>query len=557
MRRYHQILLASAATLQVASATATFNWDTITPSRDLVYHDCFDGFKCARLAVPLDWTNESDNRTTAIAITKLPAVVSDDDPAFGGTMMTNPGGPGASGVEFVKAFGKSMQGVVDRSGKHFEMFSWDPRGIGQTTPRSDCFNADVAARNALTFELRGNGALDLGLNTLEYGLGMNDALAEQCEESDDGHQVMAFVNTRSVVRDMVEMLDKIDELRKGKSHKRSDDKDVPRLQYWGFSYGTILGNYFASLYPGRVGRIILDGVDNADDYAKGTGWLTNLVDTDKIFDAFWDGCFKAGSSVCALASKNETAEDAKSHFWSWVESLDKRPIRTKSPNGSVMVLKGSDIRVAVAHTLYQPSPGFKQLAGILASAMNGNATLLTQGLLGEGELPGLHNDQHPPEAVSAVACSDGDDVTGKDASFWDNPTGPSRDPSPPPADPKIVADRPAAPLLFLNSRLDPVTPLSAARAMAKGHPGSAVVVQESMGHTALINGPSKCTWDIVSEYLSSGNVPKTETVCETSCGPWDDNCDPFQLPGEKSLATRGLLSRARSFSGRRVPFGLL
>jgi pimeloyl-ACP methyl ester carboxylesterase len=233
--------------------------------------------------VPLDWTNSTDARTAVIAIAKLPAVVSDHDPSFGGSIFVNPGGPGASGVSFVLSDGHDLQQYVDKPGRrHYEIFSWDPRGIGRTTPSSNCFRSDVVSRSAWQLEARGNGGLDKGIDSIKYGLALSKALSQRCKDSEkqwgDG---MAFVNTPSVARDMVEMVDKVDELRKREGvskaqddarqelRKRTEEDDVPRLQYIGFSYGTALGNYFASLYPGRVGRMVLDGVVHADDYANG------------------------------------------------------------------------------------------------------------------------------------------------------------------------------------------------------------------------------------------------------------------------------------------------
>ncbi|KAG6278704.1 hypothetical protein E4U46_000817, partial [Claviceps purpurea] len=80
---------------------------------------------------------------------------------------------------------------------------------------------------------------------------------------------------------MIEMVDKMDELRKKQSNRDDGDErlelkkrgrregNVVKLQYLGFSYGTVLGNYVASLFPERVGRVVLDGVCNADDYSNG------------------------------------------------------------------------------------------------------------------------------------------------------------------------------------------------------------------------------------------------------------------------------------------------
>lgn len=83
------IVLNNLAVLAAASyGHGKFDWASISPSKDLIYHDCFDGFKCARLIAPLDYKNDSDLRTVAIAMIKLLAVVSDDDPAFAGSVFS-------------------------------------------------------------------------------------------------------------------------------------------------------------------------------------------------------------------------------------------------------------------------------------------------------------------------------------------------------------------------------------------------------------------------------------------------------------------------------------
>ena len=269
-----------------------FDWDSIPPSRDLAYHKCYEGFKCARLEVPLDWLDESDNRTAVIAIRTFPARVDDDSPLFGGSILSNPGGPGGSGVDFIGTAGQKLRKYIDIPGeKHYEMVSFDPRGIGRTTPSSDCFHHDVLSRDSWILEVRGNGPLAASRRAVTYGLGLVGALSKQCKQTEElWGDAMAYVNTPTVARDMVAIVDKIDELRKhgaaerrkqrgaqdempghGELRRRSEDDedDVPRLQYIGFSYGTILGNYFASLFPGRVGRMVLDGVADSDDYANG------------------------------------------------------------------------------------------------------------------------------------------------------------------------------------------------------------------------------------------------------------------------------------------------
>ena len=70
-----------------------------------------------------------------------------------------------------------------------------------------------------------------------------------------------------------------------------------KIQYWGMSYGTVLGATFAAMHPDRVGRIILDGVVDPADHYSGR-WLTQLQDSDKIVTQFCAYCFEAGPTKC-------------------------------------------------------------------------------------------------------------------------------------------------------------------------------------------------------------------------------------------------------------------
>lgn len=74
------------------STAPPFSWDGISPSETLEYHDCGDGFQCARLEVPMDYDrSDSQNRKFALAIVRLPAKVPVEDPRYGGAVLINPG----------------------------------------------------------------------------------------------------------------------------------------------------------------------------------------------------------------------------------------------------------------------------------------------------------------------------------------------------------------------------------------------------------------------------------------------------------------------------------
>ncbi|KAK0761682.1 hypothetical protein N5P37_005664 [Trichoderma harzianum] len=392
------------------------------------YHACFDGFKCARLIAPLDYKNDSDLRTVAIAMIKLPAVVSNDDPAFAGSVFTNPGGPGGAGVGFILRAGKGLRDVLDKPGlRHYEIVSFDPRGIGNSWPRANCFVHDTLRRDAIFLELRGRGSLD------GYG-GTNDVEANGI----NGGQIMAYMGTPNVARDMVHMVGKIAELRardaiyrksggdNGEDHvelKREmnkEDDDIPRLQYIGYSYGTVLGIYFESLFPGRVGRIALDGLVDVNDYSSGPGWMTNLVDTDKIADRFFSGCHEVGHKICALSSNGDN------RFYSWLSKLDEEPISTIGPSGEIIIIKSQDIREMLGAALYRPRSSFINLAAALDGAMSGDTAAIVK-ILFQRHIPHLDDDcaidnidseAYLQEGTASVLCADGDNVSDYDIAWW-------------------------------------------------------------------------------------------------------------------------------------------
>lgn len=276
------------STLNESSA---FDWDRVTPTPQLVYHDCYDTFQCARLEVPLDWHNTSDSRRAAIAIIKLPAAVPENDTSFAGTVVANPGGPGGSGVYQGLQSSTLLQAVIDKPNhRHYEIVWFDPRGINHSTPASECFESDLT-RAAWTIENMGTGGMNgvgpggVAKGSMAYKLALNKGFAAHCTNYENKHgPALAYVGTASVARDMVEIVDRIDEHRNsrrnnGTSSALGSDYEldkrylanttVPRIQYIGFSYGTVIGNYFASMFPGRVERMVLDGVLDAVDYTTG------------------------------------------------------------------------------------------------------------------------------------------------------------------------------------------------------------------------------------------------------------------------------------------------
>lgn len=171
---------------------------------------------------------------------------------------------------------------------------------------------------------------------------------------------MAYVSTASVARDIVEIADRAEELRNSnhaapqgsiqhpmQAGTGASEKKPARVMYWGFSYGTVLGNTLASMFPGRMARVVLDGVDDVHDYYAGT-WQTNLRDTDKIVDYFYDVCFN-GAGNCPLWTKSDMpGKDIKKRIDKLISDADASPFSFIQNDGllSLGVITGNDIRKA-------------------------------------------------------------------------------------------------------------------------------------------------------------------------------------------------------------------
>ena len=139
----------------------------ITPSRQLVYHPCFEAFQCARLDLPMDWNKTDmadDDRRVQLAVARLPAKVPVTDERYGGVLWLQSGGPRESGIDYILNFGKGVQLIVgseldpsdtipddgSASLKYFDILAIDSRGLNNSTPCFSCFPTLSSRENWLS-----------------------------------------------------------------------------------------------------------------------------------------------------------------------------------------------------------------------------------------------------------------------------------------------------------------------------------------------------------------------------------------------------------------------
>ncbi|KAK7954972.1 hypothetical protein PG988_015666, partial [Apiospora saccharicola] len=583
----------------------------IKPSEKLEWHPCFSGQQCARLTVPMDYhrpLNESASHPKVhIAIVLVPGHNRTDDPISYGEspLLLNPGGPGGSGAMFALGSGQQIQGVV---GTDRDIIGFDPRGIGATTPKANCFAADdwngvagqnMALMNRLTWELSGH---DVGLvNSSNVALSKLDvrarALAKLCQQVSDesgDDSIFQYSSTPNVARDMLSIVHAWDAWRESaetakaaQPHPESDEMNSNhdqalqstkgKLVYWGFSYGTLLGATFAAMFPESVGRVMLDGVVDADHYVEPV-WKESIVDADAIFGKFFSYCVEA-EEKCAFYQKGDTVEDLESRYDELLAKLLQEPKIVTDVGGNIpAILNAGDLRMVLFQALYSPNLAYPTVAHLLQAVYTDQGLeswvnpLILGGLCKDLSLP-----IWPDDAQKAVMCSDkrytlnetvpelektfeAMAATSSFADVWMGLMMGCNDWAIEAKDPPMDWDdhparKPAPintsfPLLFLTNHYDPVTPLYAALKMTGKFANASIVEQtDGLGHCTLAC-TSMCTIRHIRAYLNEGKVPRVPDfgdddtkweTCECHEKPWARVLPDGQLYSQSSDGDESLL----------------
>jgi len=192
---------------------------------------CEHDASCASVKVPTDYDNPGEG-SIEIALIKIAATGKSQ-----GSLFINPGGPGGSGFDFVN---ESAQWILsDEMRSNFDLVGFDPRGVKRSAPVTCLTDQERDEQRAEYFDPATADGLAL-------------AIQEQRDTNEACQQktgpVLSHVDTASAAKDL-------DILR---AALRND-----KLNYLGYSYGTFLGSTYATLFPNRVGRMVLDGALDA------------------------------------------------------------------------------------------------------------------------------------------------------------------------------------------------------------------------------------------------------------------------------------------------------
>ncbi|EEU46614.1 uncharacterized protein NECHADRAFT_100212 [Fusarium vanettenii 77-13-4] len=494
-----------------------WSWNDLEPSQDLKWETCYTKFECARLDVPMDWLDPSDKQRVVVGVIKLPAK-SKDNPVS--PVFVNPG----------------------------DIISFDPRGVGVSTPRVECWGS-AQRRNLWT--LQETPIVDERPGLIYDAYARASAYSGACEIAMEETGINAHLGTASIARDMLEILDKT-------GHEK--------LRYWGFSYGTILGGVFAGLFPERVERLVSDGNVEYHDWFN-LDHSKFMSDADAIFDAFDKACHKVGPEACAFYA--ETPKAVQQRRINLLESLKASPVLIPAwshPSGPDLprLVTYSDVQRLTQRCIYSPLVKFPQLAKIYASLeggdggpfydmlmASGGGALESSKMCSLGDTPSTSPLETAMEldAFPTIMCLDAAAVEKtpeefeaylkrvKSISRWAGAfninfhlscVGRKTRPKWRFSEKDIKKDT-AHPILFIGNMADNVTPLQSAFNNSARFPSSVVLRQNSYGHCSLA-APSTCTVQYIRKYFQDGTLPPAGSEC-------DPDYDLFEMPAKGEEAT--------------------
>ncbi|MFE1288431.1 alpha/beta hydrolase [Streptomyces sp. NPDC058751] len=465
-----------------------------------------EDLQCGKVTVPLDYARPGGD-TLDLALARYRATGRSR-----GSVLLNFGGPGGAGVPGLAADGKDFMGLTDG----YDVVTFDPRGVGRSSP--------VSCGDGMN-EIFGTAAAD---TDVQAALKAVEKAADACAAHSGA--VLPHIGTVDAARDM-------DVIRQALGDKK--------LNYLGFSYGTRLGAVYAAQFPGRTGRMVLDGVDTLTEPITEQG-RAGAAGQQTALDGFIAWCAK--NMACPFGQDRRSAGERMGRL---VRSLDESPVTSAFGQE----FSGQDLVGAIGQALYSREmwPVLEQSLALLVQ--DGDPRGLAQ-LYGGASLPATSTPvrQRPrqdgglvdvedvpldnlPAALMAVNCADDPDrpgaeevarqVAGLRAAYqeaspvfgryrlaqvlmcYGRPKGTDyiRE---------KVRDVPAPKMLLVGTRGDPATPYRWTVETARRLGPSAVVLDNrGEGHTGYAS--SKCVHRKVDDFLLYGALPADGS----SCGPED------------------------------------
>ncbi|MCO8273485.1 alpha/beta hydrolase [Actinoplanes sp. TRM 88003] len=455
---------------------------------------------CGFLSVPLDHA-APDGEKIQIAVSRIKHTV----PAakYQGVMLVNPGGPGGKG----RALSVAGALVPKGAGAAYDWIGFDPRGVGASKPSLSC-DADYAGYRRPAY-------VPTTPKIEQTWLKRAEGYAQACGKA--GGKLLEHLKTLDTVRDM-------DLLRQALNARQ--------INYFGFSYGTYLGQVYATRYPERVRRMVLDGNVN-----PARVWYDSNLDQDIAFDRNIKLYFRWVAENHRVYRLGRTGREVERRFYAEQKSLTR-----KAAGGKIGPSELTDIFLQAGYYTF----GWADIARAFSDWVRDDDP---SGLirLYDTNNPQTKDADNNYAVYLGVQCTDAQWPQSwtkwtadnwqvhRQAPFetWANAwynapcrTWPARS-----GIPVTVSGETVPPVLLISETLDAATPFSGSLEVRKRFPRS-VLVESVNGttHSGSLAG-NRCVDDTIADYLATGKLPKRQRG-ERS----DKRCQPIQPPAAVSGA---------------------
>ncbi|WP_405372399.1 MULTISPECIES: alpha/beta hydrolase [unclassified Microbacterium] len=461
-------------------------------SQDIGWERCEGGgdgdFFCGTVTAPVDWAKPGEEDLELAVIVRVASGESK------GSLLVNPGGPGASGVDLVR--GSASFAVGEELLGSYDVVGFDPRGVGASTAVT-CL--DPEAMDAYLFDVpaapRGSAAWEGELTERA------DTFVEACTENSG--DILPQITTANAARDM--------DLLRG---VLGDEK----LNYLGYSYGAFLGATYAELFPERVGRVVLDGGIDPSVPGSEVG-ARQAVGFESALRAYMASCLESGED-CPFEG---SLDAAMTQLADALAAIDESPLT--ATDGREL---GGDAAVMGIITALYSEENWTYLTSALTAALEGDADpmfILVDTYY--NRIDGQYLD-NSTEAFTAYNCMDypADPVDAQDAAdalveekaptiapYWTGVDLCASWPYPPTGTRGEIHASGADPILLVGTTNDPATPYEWSAALAEQLDSGILLTRVGEGHLGYNKG-NACIDDTVEAYFVSGTVPDADITCE-------------------------------------------
>jgi len=476
----------------VAAAAGSIAWSPC-PDNDKWQGAALKGLECGTIKVPLDYAHPNGTKIS-VAVSRAKAT---DTKHYAGIILLNRGGPGGRGRDLPQRFINPANGLPKAVSARYDWIGFDPRGVQATDPSMICDPSYAWPGHARADYVPANKAQE------EAWKRKAKKYAADCGRKYGKY--LPFINTKSVARDM-------DSIRAALGQKKTS--------YFGYSYGTYLGQVYASMFPTHVRRIVIDSVVNAK-----RAWYDTQLDQNAAFEVRMKIFFRWIAKYDSVYHLGKTEKAVEKNYYKGRAKVKKAPL-----NGQLGPSEWDDFFVGTdGYRDYTWLAHAQELSdfvvkndpkGLLSefgppddAGQNGNAIYLAtqcRDAAWPRNWAKWHKDYTRQYKQGLRSLTWNNAWFNAPCAYWPVKGGPA---------PKVGAGKKLSSMLILQATLDAATPRPGAFAAHKAFPTSRLVEElGGVNHTiAFTPNKNACINALTAKYLDTGALPKSKKGVDATC----------------------------------------